>query len=132
MWSRTPGPGVRELLEEKIMENRIWVSTTNEFEGFRVRQYMGIVRGITVRSRSIIGSFGAGLQQLVGGNISLYTEMCEEARLEAYELMVRHAADMGANAVLGMRYDTTEIGDGVAEVLAYGTAVIIDRIPSAA
>lgn len=114
------------------MENRIWVSTTNEFEGFRVRQYMGIVRGITVRSRSIIGSFGAGLQQLVGGNISLYTEMCEEARLEAYELMVRHAADMGANAVLGMRYDTTEIGDGVAEVLAYGTAVIIDRIPSAA
>jgi uncharacterized protein YbjQ (UPF0145 family) len=132
MCSRAPDSGAREPSEEIIMENRIWVSTTNEFEGFRVRQYMGIVRGITVRSRSIIGSFGAGLQQLVGGNISLYTEMCEEARLEAYELMVRHAADMGANAVLGMRYDTTEIGDGVAEVLAYGTAVIIDRIPSAA
>ncbi len=113
------------------MSNQIWVATTNDFAGFRVNRYLGIVRGITVRSRSIIGSFGAGLQQLVGGNISLYTEMCEEARQEAYELMVRHAAEMGANAVLAMRYDTTEIGDGVAEVLAYGTAVVIERVPAA-
>jgi uncharacterized protein YbjQ (UPF0145 family) len=112
------------------MDNRLWVSTTNEFEGFRVRQYMGIVRGITVRSRSIFGSFGAGLQQIVGGNISLYTEMCEEARLEAFELMVKHAAEIGANAIIGMRYDATEIGEGVSEVLAYGTAVVIERTTS--
>ena len=109
------------------MDNRLWVSTTNEFEGFRVRQYLGIVRGITVRSRSIFGSLGAGLQQIVGGNISLYTEMCEEARLEAFELMVKHAAEIGANAIIGMRYDATEIGEGVSEVLAYGTAVIIEK-----
>jgi uncharacterized protein YbjQ (UPF0145 family) len=109
------------------MDNRLWVSTSNEFEGFHVRQYLGIVRGITVRSRSIIGSFGAGLQQIVGGNISLYTEMCEEARQEAFDLMVRHAAEIGANAILGMRYDANEIADGVAEVLAYGTAVVIER-----
>jgi uncharacterized protein YbjQ (UPF0145 family) len=109
------------------MENRLWVSTTNEFEGYRVRQYLGVVRGITVRSRSIIGSFGAGLQQIVGGNISLYTEMCEQARQEAFELMVQHASALGANAVLGMRYDANDVTDGVAEVLAYGTAVIIER-----
>jgi uncharacterized protein YbjQ (UPF0145 family) len=109
------------------MDQRIWVGTTNEFEGFRVRQYLGVVRGITVRSRSIFGSFGAGLQQIVGGNITLYTEMCEEARLEAFELMVKHAAEIGANAVIGMRYDATEIGEGVSEVLAYGTAVVIER-----
>ena len=109
------------------MDNRLWVSTTNEFEGFRVRQYLGIVRGITVRSRSIFGSLGAGLQQIVGGNISLYTEMCEEARLEAFELMVKHAGEIGANAIIGMRYDATEIGEGVSEVLAYGTAVIIEK-----
>ena len=109
------------------MDNRLWVSTTNEFEGFRVRLYLGIVRGITVRSRSIFGSLGAGLQQIVGGNISLYTEMCEEARLEAFELMVKHAAEIGANAIIGMRYDATEIGEGVSEVLAYGTAVIIEK-----
>ncbi len=109
------------------MDQRIWVATTNEFEGFRVRQYLGVVRGITVRSRSIFGSLGAGLQQIVGGNITLYTEMCEEARLEAFELMVKHAGEMGANAVIGMRYDATEIGEGVSEVLAYGTAVVIER-----
>lgn len=109
------------------MEKRLWVSTTNEFEGYHVRQYLGVVRGITVRSRSIIGSFGAGLQQIVGGNISIYTEMCEEARQEAFDLMVRHALEIGANAIIGMRYDATEIGEGVSEVLAYGTAVVIER-----
>lgn len=104
-----------------------YITTANEFEGLRVRQYLGIVRGITVRSRSIVGSFGAGLQQVFGGNISLYTEMCEEARQEAFDLMMRHATEMGANAILGMRYDATEIGEGVAEVLAYGTAVVVER-----
>jgi uncharacterized protein YbjQ (UPF0145 family) len=102
------------------------VTTTFGFDGYQVRKHLGVVRGITVRSRSIFGSIGAGLQQIVGGNISLYTEMCEAARKEAFDLMVRHAREMGANAIIGMRYDANEIGEGVAEVLAYGTAVIIE------
>jgi uncharacterized protein YbjQ (UPF0145 family) len=102
------------------------VTTTFGFDGYKIRKYLGVVRGITVRSRSIFGSIGAGLQQIVGGNISLYTEMCEAARKEAYDLMVQHAQAMGANAILGMRYDANEIGEGVAEVLAYGTAVILE------
>ncbi len=102
------------------------VTTTFGFDGYKVKKHLGVVRGITVRSRSIFGSIGAGLQQIVGGNISLYTEMCEAARKEAFDLMVRHAREMGANAIIGMRYDANEIGEGVAEVLAYGTAVIIE------
>jgi uncharacterized protein YbjQ (UPF0145 family) len=85
----------------------------------------GIVRGIVVRSRSIVGSIGAGLQQIIGGNISLYTELCERARGEAYELMIQHAAALGANAVIMVRYDATEITAGVSEVLCYGTAVYV-------
>ena len=104
-----------------------FVTTTLGFEGYRIVNYLGIVRGITVRSRSIIGTFGAGLQQLVGGNITLYTELCEHARYEAFELMVRHAREIGANAIVGMHYDATEIGPGVAEVLAYGTAVVVRK-----
>jgi len=104
-----------------------FVTTTLGFEGYRTINYLGIVRGITVRSRSIVGTFGAGLQQLVGGNITLYTELCEHARLEAFELMIRHAREIGANAIIGMHYDATEIGPGVAEVLAYGTAVVIEK-----
>jgi len=84
------------------------------------------VRGIVVRSRSLVGSLGAALQTLFGGNITLYTQLCERARDEAYELMLRHAREMGANAIIGVRYDATEIGPGVTEVLAYGTAVKID------
>ncbi len=102
------------------------VTTTFGFDGYKITKHLGVVRGITVRSRSIIGSFGAGLQQIVGGNISLYTEMCETARKEAYDLMVQHAQKMGANAIIGMRYDANEISEGVAEVLAYGTAVIVE------
>lgn len=101
------------------------VTTTFSFEGYKIIKHLGVVRGITVRSRSIVGSFGAGVQQIFGGNISIYTELCEQARLEAFELMVKHARDLGANAIVGMRYDANEIADGVAEVLAYGTAVII-------
>ena len=104
------------------------VTTTFGFEGYRVAKHLGVVRGITVRSRSIVGSFGAGIQQVFGGNISIYTELCEQARLEAFELMVKHAQAMGANAIIGMRYDANEIADGVAEVLAYGTAVVIEPV----
>ena len=102
------------------------VTTANELHGFRVTRTLGIVRGITVRSRSVIGNIGATLQTLVGGNISLYTELCEKAREEAFDLMCQHAAAMGANAVLAMRYDANDVAAGVTEVLAYGTAVVIE------
>ena len=100
-------------------------TTAFELNGYKVQKNLGIVRGITVRSRSVIGNIGAALQTLVGGNISLYTELCEKAREEAFELMLQHAAQMGANAVVGVRYDATEIGQGVTEVLCYGTAVVV-------
>ena len=102
------------------------VSTGNEIFGHRVVRSLGIVRGITVRSRSVIGNLGAALQTLVGGNISIYTELCEKAREEAFELMLQHAAAMGANAVLAMRYDANDVAEGVTEVLAYGTAVQVE------
>ena len=111
------------------MDISTMVTTTFSFEGFKVIKNLGVVRGITVRSRSIVGSFGASVQQVFGGNISIYTELCEQARQEAFELMLKHATEMGANAILGMRYDANEISDGVAEVLAYGTAVVIQPIP---
>src|SRR4051812_6245333 len=98
-----------------------WVTTSNSFDGYRVVRGMGIVRGITVRSRSVIVSFGAGIQTLFGGNITLYTQLAETAKGEAYELMIQHAVQVGANAVIAMRYDATEIAQGVTEVLAYGT-----------
>jgi uncharacterized protein YbjQ (UPF0145 family) len=108
---------------------RIMVTTTNELEGYRVARQLGLVRGLTVRSRSVLGQIGASLQTLLGGNISLYTELAEKAREEAYELMVQHALNLGANAVLAMRYDANEITDGVTEVLAYGTAVVVEARP---
>jgi uncharacterized protein YbjQ (UPF0145 family) len=103
------------------------VSTSFEIPGYRVRQNLGLVRGVTVRSRSVIGNFAGGIQTLFGGNISIFTELCENARQEAYELMLQHADEMGANAIVGMRYDANDVMDGVTEVLAYGTAVIADR-----
>jgi uncharacterized protein YbjQ (UPF0145 family) len=103
-----------------------FVTTANGFEGFKIRQYLGVVRGIVVRSRSIVGAFGAGLQQIVGGNITIYTEMCEQTRREAFDMMLQHAGEMGANAIVACRYDANEITDGVSEVLAYGTAVVIE------
>jgi len=102
------------------------VTTTNELAGRQVVQYLGLVRGITVRSRNVFGMIGASLQALFGGKISLYTGLAERAREEAYELMVEHAQQMGANAILAMRYDANEITDGITEVLAYGTAVIVE------
>ena len=100
-----------------------WVTTAFGFEGYRITANRGVVRGITVRSRSIIGSFGASIQTLFGGNITLYTQLCERAREEAFEIMVQHGSQVGANAIIGMRYDANEITDGITEVLAYGTAV---------
>jgi len=102
------------------------ITTANEIAGYRVVRHVGIVRGITVRSRSVIGNIGAALQTLVGGNITLFTELCEHARGEAYDLMVQHAAQMGANAIIAMRYDANEVAQGVTEVLAYGTAVVVE------
>src|SRR2546425_12723559 len=102
--------------------DRSMVTTTLQIEGMQVTKQLGIVRGITVRSRSVVGQIGASLQQLVGGNITIYTELCEHAREEAFQLMIQHADAMGANAIIGMRYDANEVTDGVTEVLAYGTA----------
>jgi uncharacterized protein YbjQ (UPF0145 family) len=103
--------------------------TTTAFalDGYRVTRNLGIVRGIIVRSRSVFGTLGASLQTLVGGNISLFTELCEKTRNDAFELMLQHATQMGANAVLGIRYDATEVMQGVTEVLCYGTAVIVEQ-----
>ena len=103
------------------------VTTTNELSGYRVTQHLGVVRGITVRSRSVIGNIGAGLQSLFGGNITIYTNLAEQARQEAFDLMVQHAQSAGADAILAMRYDANEITDGITEVLAYGTAVKVER-----
>ena len=102
------------------------VSTTNDLTGYRVVRHVGLVRGVTVRSRSVIGNFAAGIQSIFGGNITIYTRLAEHARAEAYQLMAAHATEMGANAVLAMRYDANEIMEGITEVLAYGTAVIVE------
>jgi uncharacterized protein YbjQ (UPF0145 family) len=110
------------------MNTNLMVTTTFTFDGYKIAKHLGVVRGITVRSRSIVGSFGASVQQVFGGNISIYTELCEQARQEAFELMMTHAQQIGANAIVGMRYDANEISDGVAEVLAYGTAVVIEPV----
>lgn len=98
-------------------------STSFDLEGYRVSRTLGVVRGIIVRSRSVFGTIGAGLQTLVGGNITLLTDLCERTREESFNLMLQHAEQLGANAVIGIRYDATEVMQGVTEVLAYGTAV---------
>ena len=115
----------RELSPASLSIAHDLVSTTFEIAGHRVVRNLGLVRGITVRSRSVIGNFVAGLQILVGGNITVYTELCERARGDALEICLRHAAALGANAVVGLRYDANEIAVGVTEVLAYGTAVAV-------
>jgi uncharacterized protein YbjQ (UPF0145 family) len=103
------------------------VTTAFSFDGYRVVRNLGVVRGITVRSRSVVGNFVGSLQTLVGGNISVYTELCEHAREEAFAIMVQHAQQLGANAIIGMRYDANEVMEGVTEVLAYGTAVVVGK-----
>ena len=102
------------------------VTTAFTLDGYRIVRNLGLVRGIIVRSRSIVGTIGAGLQTLIGGNITLLTNLCEKTREHAFELMLEHAAELGANAVIGMRYDATEVMQGVTEVLAYGTAVFVE------
>ena len=103
--------------------------TTTEFtvDGYRITKTLGVVRGLVVRSRSIVGNIGAGFQTLFGGNISLYTNLCERTRSDAFELMLKHAQQLGANAVIGIRYDATEVMAGVTEVLCYGTAVLVEN-----
>lgn len=103
--------------------------TTTAFalDGYRIVKNLGIVRGITVRSRSIFGTIGGSLQTLFGGNITLFTELCEKTRGEAFDMMIVHAQELGANAVIGLRYDATELMSGVSEVLCYGTAVVVER-----
>ena len=104
------------------------VTSANELAGFRIVRNIGIVRGITVRSRSVLGNLAAGIQTIIGGNISILTELCEKAREEAYEILLQHAAQHGANAIVCMRYDANEVMQGVTEVLAYGTAVEAQKI----
>jgi uncharacterized protein YbjQ (UPF0145 family) len=104
------------------------VTTANNLEGYRITKHLGIVRGITVRSRSIFGNIAGGFQTLLGGKISIYAELCEKTRMEAYQLMMQHASEQGANAIVNMRYDANEVMSGVTEVLAYGTAVVVEKI----
>ena len=103
-------------------------TTAFELDGYKVTRGLGIVRGIVVRSRSVVGNFFAGIQTMIGGNITLYTDLCEQTREEAFDLMLQHAQQMGANAVVGVRYDATEVMQGVTEVLCYGTAVVVEPV----
>jgi uncharacterized protein YbjQ (UPF0145 family) len=105
--------------------NHAMTTTSFALDGFRVTRSLGVVRGITVRSRSIVGTIGGALQTIVGGNITLFEELCEKTRAEAFDKMLRHAEQIGANAVVGVRYDATEVMQGVTEVLCYGTAVTV-------
>jgi len=126
------GPMARRFYSAKVAKEHMknidlnFVTTTFELPGHRIIKNVGVVRGIVVRSRSIVGAIGAGLQTLLGGNITLFTAMCEKARGDAFTLMLEHAAERGANAVIGVRYDANEVAAGVTEVLAYGTAVIAE------
>src|ERR1043166_807886 len=103
------------------------VTTAFELPNFRIVQNLGVVRGIVVRSRNVFATIGAALQTIVGGNITVWTKLCEQTRVDAFDIMIQHATEVGANAVIGARYETTELAQGVTEVLAYGTAVIVER-----
>ena len=103
------------------------ITTAFEIDGYKVKQNLGVVRGIVVRSRSVFGTIGASFQTLFGGNITLFTELCEKTRSESFELMVSHAEELGANGIIGFRYDANDVMSGVTEVLAYGTAVILEK-----
>lgn len=114
------------MAEQAATTTHPLTSTTFDLPGYRVVRSLGVVRGIIVRARSALGDIGASVQKFFGGNISLYTTLCEQARDEAFRLMLSHAGQLGANAVIGVRYDATEIGPGMTEVLCYGTAVIVE------
>lgn len=119
--SGIPGTSVPQL-------NDSMVTTAFELPGYRITRNLGVVRGITVRSRSIVGNFLGGIQTIFGGNITIYTELCEQAREETYRDMARHARQLGANAIIGMRYDATDVMTGLTEVLCYGTAVVVEPV----
>ena len=104
------------------------ITTSIELSGYKITRNLGVVRGITVRSRSVLGNIAGGLQSLMGGRLSIYVELCETSREEAFQHLIQHASERGANAILNMRYDANEITDGVTEVLAYGTAVYAEKI----
>ena len=103
------------------------ITTSNSLEGYKISKHLGVVRGITVRSRSLLGNIGGGFQSLFGGKLSIYVELCETTREEAYRLMIQHANETGANAIINMRYDANEVMQGITEVLAYGTAVVVEK-----
>lgn len=104
------------------------ITTSTGLEGYRIVKHLGVVRGITVRSRSIGGNIAGGIQSLFGGRLSIYVELCENAREEAYQLLIQHAQVLGANAIINMRYDANEVMQGITEVLAYGTAVVVEKV----
>jgi uncharacterized protein YbjQ (UPF0145 family) len=120
-------PDFYESIQSQEGEAMMIVTTTNDVADHKIVRYLGVVRGITVRSRNVFGTIGAQFQALFGGNITLYTALAERARQEAYDLMVRHASAHGADAVIAMRYDANEIAAGITEVLAYGTAVVLEK-----
>ncbi len=120
-WNAPERPHPQAMLVTNPMATTSW-----DLPGYRITRNLGVVRGVTVRSRSVVGSIGASLQTLFGGNISILTTLCEHARAEAFDLMIQHAATMGANAIICVRYDANEIMQGATEVLAYGTAVIVE------
>ena len=108
--------------------DREMITTTFNIDGYRMSENLGVVKGIVVRSRSLVGNIGAGFQSLFGGNITLYTSLCEKAREDAFKKMIEHAEEIGANAILGIRYDANEVAAGITEVLCYGTAVRLERM----
>ncbi len=124
-YNRMDSEARKQAIRRDLMKYPL-TSTTFTIEGYKITRQLGVVRGITVRSRSIFGTIGGALQTLVGGNIPLFTELCEKTREEAFENMAEHAEQIGANAIIGVRYDTTELMDGVTEVLCYGTAVMVE------
>jgi uncharacterized protein YbjQ (UPF0145 family) len=119
---RTPYP----ISDPRFSVSAQMVTTAFELPGFHVRQNLGVVRGIVVRSRNLFVNIGAIFNQMVGGNITAWSNLCEQARRDAFDIMIQHATELGANAIIGARYDATEIATGVTEVLAYGTAVVVD------
>ena len=109
------------------MSNKIMITTSTYLDGYKVIRQLGLVRGITVRSRSLLGNMAGGFMTIFGGKSAIYTELCENAREEALQLMMRHASELGANAIISMRYDANEVMNGLTEVLAYGTAVVVEK-----
>ena len=110
------------------METSVLITTSTSLEGYRITKQLGLVRGITVRSRSVLGNIAGGFMTIFGGKSSIYTELCEKAREEAFQLMVKHGKELGANAIINMRYDANEVMSGLTEVLAYGTGVVVEKI----